>query len=131
MKECWDSDPSKRPTLERLENTISEWLNCINDYYSIVNQISKNDIEDIENLEEIIEFFFGNEFFRNKDIIPLSNLKEFVETSETLTQKRANVSNTQSHPQVYTEQSSNETSNQEEEAIYSSNSECLSCIITK
>ena len=26
MKKCWDSEPSKRPTITFLENTISEWF---------------------------------------------------------------------------------------------------------
>src|SRR5579871_3464251 len=35
MKKCWDSDPSKRPTIAALEHIISQWLRCINIYYKI------------------------------------------------------------------------------------------------
>jgi serine/threonine protein kinase len=35
MKKCWDSDPSNRPTIIILENIISEWIRCINEYYKI------------------------------------------------------------------------------------------------
>ncbi|POG60366.1 kinase-like domain-containing protein, partial [Rhizophagus irregularis DAOM 181602=DAOM 197198] len=35
MKRCWDSDPSNRPTITMLENIISEWIRCINEYYEI------------------------------------------------------------------------------------------------
>ncbi|POG73412.1 kinase-like domain-containing protein, partial [Rhizophagus irregularis DAOM 181602=DAOM 197198] len=35
MKKCWDSDPSNRPTITMLENIISEWIKCINEYYKI------------------------------------------------------------------------------------------------
>src|SRR5205814_771473 len=32
MEACWDSEPTKRPTLKIIENTISEWLSCLNGY---------------------------------------------------------------------------------------------------
>ncbi|POG78597.1 kinase-like domain-containing protein, partial [Rhizophagus irregularis DAOM 181602=DAOM 197198] len=35
MKKCWDSNPSNRPTITMLENIISEWIRCIDEYYRI------------------------------------------------------------------------------------------------
>src|SRR5436305_9658755 len=32
MKQCWDPEPSKRPTVKILENTIFEWLSYFNNY---------------------------------------------------------------------------------------------------
>jgi hypothetical protein len=36
MTKCWDSNPSNRPTIiTMLENIISEWIICIDEYYRI------------------------------------------------------------------------------------------------
>jgi len=43
MKKCWDPEPFRRPTIKILENTISEWLRCINDYYLTVVMFDKED----------------------------------------------------------------------------------------
>ncbi|CAB4419710.1 unnamed protein product [Rhizophagus irregularis] len=41
MKKCWDSDPSNRPTIIVLEDIISEWIRCIDEYYRI-NRINSD-----------------------------------------------------------------------------------------
>src|SRR6266542_2045271 len=38
MKKCWDSDPSKRPTIKILEDTVSKWLKSIKEYYEILEK---------------------------------------------------------------------------------------------
>src|SRR5205814_1357429 len=38
MKACWDSEPTKRPTLKFIENTISEWIRCLSKY-EIVGEV--------------------------------------------------------------------------------------------
>ncbi|POG72233.1 kinase-like domain-containing protein, partial [Rhizophagus irregularis DAOM 181602=DAOM 197198] len=40
MKKCWDSDPSNRPTIIMLENIISEWIKCINEYYEVNGDVN-------------------------------------------------------------------------------------------
>ncbi|POG73689.1 kinase-like domain-containing protein, partial [Rhizophagus irregularis DAOM 181602=DAOM 197198] len=35
MIKCWDSNPSNRPTIIMLENIISAWIRCTNEYYEI------------------------------------------------------------------------------------------------
>jgi serine/threonine protein kinase len=84
MKKCWDPDPSDRPTIIMLENIISEWIRCINDYYRI-NRDGNHEFE-VSNIDN-----------RLKD-----DMLEFVEANETLVQKQANTfSIIQSHSQEY------------------------------
>ncbi|PKY21450.1 hypothetical protein RhiirB3_409432, partial [Rhizophagus irregularis] len=80
MKKCWDSDPSKRPNIVIIENTISEWLRCINEYYKLNGE---NDyvVSDIDNK------------LRN-------DLYEFIKANRVLTQEQANISVLQTYPQA-------------------------------
>src|SRR5207248_8215080 len=79
MKLCWDSEPSKRPTLKILEQNISVWLECISLYNGMDINQSYIDLP-----------------------IDLPFLKEFEEANKDLVQqKQANISVIQSHPQAY------------------------------
>ncbi|EXX60799.1 hypothetical protein RirG_176600 [Rhizophagus irregularis DAOM 197198w] len=105
MKKCWDSDPSKRPNIVIIENTISEWLRSINEYY-IFNSEDEQSYE-VPNI--------GNQL-RN-------DMYEFIKANRDLMQEQANISVLQTHPQAYY------TSRLLTEILYQNNSECLDCII--
>ncbi|RIA94422.1 hypothetical protein C1645_760189 [Glomus cerebriforme] len=76
MERCWNSDPSKRPTIVDLENIISQWLIYVNEYYKL------ND----ENEEVIMEVSSNiNNHFR-------SDMYEFVEANKALVQGQINTS---------------------------------------
>ncbi|GBC41295.1 kinase-like domain-containing protein [Rhizophagus irregularis DAOM 181602=DAOM 197198] len=83
MKKCWDLNPSNRPTITMLENIISEWIRCINEYYEINRD--------------------GN----YKYLVPITDnqlkndMEEFVEADKALLQEQANAFIIQSHPQAY------------------------------
>jgi serine/threonine protein kinase len=82
MKKCWDSEPSNRPTIIMLENIISEWISCIDKYYSINRDgINKFDI------------FIDNQL--------KNDMLEFVKANEALVQKQTNTSIIQSHSQAF------------------------------
>jgi serine/threonine protein kinase len=83
MKKCWDSDPSNRPTIIMLENIISEWIRCINEYY-----IANND---------------GNYRFAvpNVNNQLKVDMLEFVKANEALVQTQTNTSIIESHPQAH------------------------------
>jgi serine/threonine protein kinase len=83
MKKCWDSDTSNRPTIIMLENIISEWIRCINEYYSINRDgIYKVQVSNIDN--------------QLRD-----DMLEFVKANEVSVQKQANnISITQFHSQA-------------------------------
>jgi serine/threonine protein kinase len=84
MKKCWDSDPSNRPTIIMLENIISEWCNCINEYYRINRD--GNYIFEVSNINGQLE----------------DDMLEFVKANEALGQKQAkSTSIIQSHSQAY------------------------------
>ncbi|POG70762.1 kinase-like domain-containing protein, partial [Rhizophagus irregularis DAOM 181602=DAOM 197198] len=83
MKKCWDSNPSNRPTIGMLENIISEWIRCINEYYEI-------------NRDGDYKFKVSNVDDQLKD-----DMIEFVEANKTLVQEQANTSIIQYHPQAY------------------------------
>src|SRR5438876_11868195 len=76
MEKCWDPEPFKRPTIKILENTISEWLGCINKYYVIADMIDKED-ELIKNtfpsIDSIVNYFFEVQYSQLR-----TNLKEFA-----------------------------------------------------
>jgi serine/threonine protein kinase len=74
MKKCWDSDPSNRPTIIMLENIISEWIRCINEYYK-VNRDGDHKFEVSE-----VEYQLENDML------------DFVNANEALIQKQANTS---------------------------------------
>ncbi|RGB27802.1 kinase-like domain-containing protein [Rhizophagus diaphanus] len=106
MKKCWDSDPSKRPNIVIIENTISEWIRSINEYY-------KYNDED----EQRYEVFNIDNQLKN-------DMYEFISANRVLTQEQANISvlQTQTHPQAYY------TSRLLTEILYQNNSECLDCV---
>jgi serine/threonine protein kinase len=84
MKKCWDSDPSNRPTIMMLENIISEWIKCINEYYNI-------------NRDGIYKFVIPNINYQLED-----DMLEFVKANKALDQEQANnISIIQSHLQTY------------------------------
>jgi serine/threonine protein kinase len=83
MKKCWDSDPSNRPTITMLENIISEWIRCINKYYSING-----------NGDQILVVLDVENYLRD-------DLLEFVDANKASVQKQANTSIIVYHSQAY------------------------------
>ncbi|CAB4411396.1 unnamed protein product [Rhizophagus irregularis] len=83
MKKCWDSDPSKRPNIVIIENTISEWLRSINEYY-IRNGEDKQRY-DVTNIDNQLK----------------NDMYEFIKANRVLTQEQANISVLQTHPQAH------------------------------
>jgi serine/threonine protein kinase len=85
MKKCWDSDPSNRPTIIILENIISDWIRCINEYYRVNRD--------------------GNYAFKVSDINNQleDDMLEFVDANKAIEQKQANDTSIikQSHSQAY------------------------------
>ncbi|CAB5357108.1 unnamed protein product [Rhizophagus irregularis] len=116
MKKCWDSNPTNRPTIGMLENIISEWIRCINEYYEI-------------NRDGDYKFKVSNVDDQLKD-----DMIEFVEANKTLVQEQANTSIIQYHPQANTAiiQSHSQayyTSRRLTEILVQENSECFECVI--
>ncbi|RGB28198.1 kinase-like domain-containing protein [Rhizophagus diaphanus] len=105
MKRCWDSDPSNRPTIIMLENTLSEWNRCISEYYKINRD--GNYIYEVLNI--------GNQL--------KNDMLEFVEADKALMQEQANTSIMQSHPQAYY------TSRKFTEILVQEETQGLDCII--
>ncbi|RIA80051.1 kinase-like domain-containing protein [Glomus cerebriforme] len=107
MEKCWDTDPFKRPTITDLENIISQWLRCVNEYYKINKNCKNKDVlmvDDIDNQSR-------------------SDMYELVRANEALTQEQINTSSIQFHPQACY------TSRLLTEILDQNNSECLDCII--
>ncbi|GES94194.1 kinase-like domain-containing protein [Rhizophagus clarus] len=52
MEKCWNSDPSKRPTVEMVEHIISQWLRCINEFYYDENSFTANTIQFKNDIDE-------------------------------------------------------------------------------
>ncbi|CAB5395170.1 unnamed protein product [Rhizophagus irregularis] len=77
MKKCWGSDPSKRPNIVIIENTISEWLRSINEYY-IYNGEDEQDEQRyvVPNIDNQLK----------------NDMYEFINANRVLTQKQANIS---------------------------------------
>jgi hypothetical protein len=72
MKKCWDSDPSKRPTIKIIEDTISNWLIHLKKYNNAVE----------ESAEPLVKVYHENIANRYVDIIADNqfgdDIKEFV-----------------------------------------------------
>ncbi|CAB4397254.1 unnamed protein product [Rhizophagus irregularis] len=102
MKKCWDSDPTKRPNIVIIENTISEWLRCINEYYKINGEDGQKNL--ILNIDNQLK----------------NDMYELIKANRVLTQEQAVL---QTNPQAYY------TSRLLTEILYQNNSECLDCII--
>ncbi|RGB24949.1 kinase-like domain-containing protein, partial [Rhizophagus diaphanus] len=81
MKKCWDSDPSKRPTIENLEDIISQWISYVNKYYELNEENSK---AFIYNSIDTIQF--------------RGDIDEFVKANKALSQELNDTSIKQSHP---------------------------------
>ncbi|CAB5347617.1 unnamed protein product [Rhizophagus irregularis] len=121
MKKCWDSNPSNRPTIRMLENIVSEWIRCINEYYEINNDGNYN-------------FLVPNIYNQLKD-----DMLEFVEANKALVQEQANTSIMQSHPQAYytsckftkilAQEKSEIVVQEKSEILVQEKSECFECII--
>ncbi|RGB32852.1 kinase-like domain-containing protein [Rhizophagus diaphanus] len=121
MKKCWDSNPSNRPTIRMLENIVSEWIRCINEYYQI-------------NMDGEYKYLVNNIYNQLKD-----DMLEFVKANKTLVQEQANTSIMQSHPQAYytshkfTKILAHEKSEiivqEKSEILVQEKSECFECII--
>ncbi|POG59451.1 kinase-like domain-containing protein [Rhizophagus irregularis DAOM 181602=DAOM 197198] len=105
MKKCWDSDSSNRPTITMLEDIISEWVRCINKYYTINRDGNyKYEVPNIDN--------------KLKD-----DMIEFIESNKTLVHKQVNASIIQSHTQAYY------TSRKLTEILVHEKSDCFECIV--
>ncbi|PKK75577.1 hypothetical protein RhiirC2_736290, partial [Rhizophagus irregularis] len=83
MKKCWNSDPFKRPTIGDLENIISKWLICVNEYYEVNEENSEYSITSI-NMDQ------------NRNVI-----EEFVKANKALLQEQTETSIIQFRPQAY------------------------------
>ncbi|POG64472.1 hypothetical protein GLOIN_2v1782886, partial [Rhizophagus irregularis DAOM 181602=DAOM 197198] len=108
MKACWDSEPTKRPTLKAIESTISEWLSFFNKYI-IVDGIEHMTMGDTDtNSSQVV-----------------SIMREFAKALE---RKQFNTSTfaMQSHPSECDKIYSFEIL---DENFISNNSDCLDCII--
>jgi hypothetical protein len=81
MKACWNSEPTKRPTLKILENTISEWLSCLN----------RN--------ETVGGIGYAKYFENTASISNIQSLNIIVEFSKVV-QRQTNTSIIQPHPQA-------------------------------
>ena len=86
MKECWNPEPAKRPTLKILENIITEWLDCFNRY------------EIIKGVEYIKEADYATNI-SNSQLLDI--MREFSKDSMHSKQKQANTFIVQSHLQAY------------------------------
>lgn len=120
MEKCWNSEPSKRPTVKILENIISEWLDSFNKY----------------DLTRRVKLIYDSNV---NDSEMIGILEEFEKASA---QKQVNASITHSHPQSYYKsrllEKVNETLDQDDaRLVICSNSanctnlksECLDCEI--
>ncbi|POG66267.1 hypothetical protein GLOIN_2v1780764 [Rhizophagus irregularis DAOM 181602=DAOM 197198] len=113
MKKCWDSNPSNRPTIIMLENIITEWIRCINEFYETNRDGNYNyRVPGISN-------HLKNDIF------------EFVKAA--LVQEQANTSIIQFHPQAYyisrNVTKEIEKSKNVSERVVQENSDLLDCII--
>jgi serine/threonine protein kinase len=83
MEKCWDSEPSNRPTIIILENILSEWIRCINEYYKVNSD--ENYIFQVSKIDNQLK----------------DDMLEFVKANKALVQKQVNTSIIQSHSQAY------------------------------
>uniref|UniRef100_U9UW69 Serine-threonine/tyrosine-protein kinase catalytic domain-containing protein n=1 Tax=Rhizophagus irregularis (strain DAOM 181602 / DAOM 197198 / MUCL 43194) TaxID=747089 RepID=U9UW69_RHIID len=122
MKKCWDSNPSNRPTIRMLENIVSEWIRCINEYYKINRDGNYNYL--VPNIDNQLK----------------DDMLEFVKANKTLVQEQANTSIMQSHPQAYyisrkftgilAQEKSEIIVQEKSEILAQEKSECFECIIS-
>ena len=125
MRECWDSEPTKRPTLKFLEKTISEWLSCFDKCKIVKGSIITIDTIDTIGAEHITSI---------NNSQALNIMKEFEKVS---VQSQANSSIMQSHSQSYYTSRFLRKINEDEKAIFNSDSnyiiedksECYDCEI--
>ncbi|CAB5311749.1 unnamed protein product [Rhizophagus irregularis] len=114
MKACWNSEPTKRPTLKAIESTISEWLSFFNKYSITVDGIERM----------TMGVRFGGDTDTNISQV-ISTMREFAKALE---QKQSNTSTfaMQSHPTECNKSYSFEVL---DEIFISNNSDCLDCMI--
>ena len=129
MKECWDSDPLKRPKASDIWRIIGNWWVYVENYY-VYYWETYVDIKNIkENIDEIIQ-----EKMYLKDEKLNDDIKEFWKSDKALAQGKnnntsitleSNKSIRQSHPLAYRTsrlldftKKLNEILNQEEKAIF-------------
>ncbi|CAB5366065.1 unnamed protein product [Rhizophagus irregularis] len=114
MKKCWDLNPSNRPTIIILENIITEWIRCINEFYET------NRDENYNYRVPGISNHLKNDIF------------EFVKVNKALVQEQANTSIIQFHPQAYyinrNVTKEIEKSKNVSERVVQENSDLLDCI---
>ncbi|CAB5377301.1 unnamed protein product [Rhizophagus irregularis] len=104
-----------------LENIISEWIKCINEYYEVNGDV--NDKYEVSNIDNQLR----------------SEMLEFIEADKTLVLEQANTSIMPSHPQVQDQSNTSiiqshsqayYTSRKLTEIIVQSETECFeSCVI--
>ncbi|POG70948.1 kinase-like domain-containing protein [Rhizophagus irregularis DAOM 181602=DAOM 197198] len=93
-EKCWDSNPSNRPTIMMLVNTISEWIECINEYY----RLNRNG--NYQFRVHAINNQLTNDMFELV-VADKTSVQEQVNTSIMQSHLQANTSIMQSHSQVY------------------------------
>ncbi|RGB25835.1 kinase-like domain-containing protein [Rhizophagus diaphanus] len=108
MKKCWDSDPSNRPTIIMLENIISEWIKCINEYYKLNRD--RNFVYEVPNINNQLK----NDMF------------EFVKANGALVQANTSISHSQAYYTIRNITKEIEIFN---ESIVQEYSELLECIV--
>ncbi|RIA86973.1 kinase-like domain-containing protein [Glomus cerebriforme] len=108
MEKCWDSDPSKRPTIIILENILSQWISCVNRYYELngLNDGLRGPISHINDIDNKLR----------------NDTNEFIK-AKALAQEQPNTFIIQFHPQACY------TSRLLTEIFDESLDECLECAI--
>ena len=89
MKKCWDSDPSKRPTIQIIEDNISEWHEYIKKYYEIIEKSSYSVKVYKKNISDRVIDGFTIDKNQLKD-----DIKEFIKADALVNAVESNESNT-------------------------------------
>ncbi|GET53730.1 kinase-like domain-containing protein [Rhizophagus irregularis DAOM 181602=DAOM 197198] len=97
--------PFQKTNIVIIENTISEWLRCVNEYYKLNGEDEPR--YEVPNIDNQLK----------------NDMYEFIKANSVLTLEQDNISVLQTHPQAYY------TSRLLTEILYQNNSECLDCII--
>ncbi|GES87981.1 kinase-like domain-containing protein [Rhizophagus clarus] len=106
MKRCWDSNPFNRPTVAELENEVSEWIRCINEFY----ETNKDGVHKYR-----VSGVNGKLY---------NDMLEFIKDNNTLEQEQTDIPIIiQPHSQACY------TSRNITKVLVKENSECLECVI--
>ena len=117
LKRCWDSDPSKRPTIQMIEDIISEWLKYIKSYYE---RIERSSYSVIKIYNKNISDKIIDDFITDKNQLQ-DDIKEFIKADALVNTIESNTIG-QSHPQAsYTSRLLDFTKQLQ--------SECLDCLV--